>query len=154
MQLLKDKAHDVSTIKYTLEKIKEAIFFLNPTQSPVVTLDQPLFALAKQIQWTWPNEFENFVFILGRLHIEITLLKVIGQILSNSGQLSAIEDSEVTSKGTAESMLNVNNINKTRRSLQITVCTLNKLLREAYETKMILEDKNIDFGLWCTEKKW
>ena len=85
MQLLKDKAHDVSTIKHTLEKIKEAIFFLNPTQSPVVTLDQPLFALAKQIQWTWPNEFENFVFILGGLYIEITLLKVIGQILSNSG---------------------------------------------------------------------
>ena len=44
MQLLKDKAHDVSTIKHTLEKIKEAIFFLNPTQSPVVNLDQPLFA--------------------------------------------------------------------------------------------------------------
>ena len=85
MQLLKDKAHYVSTIKHTLEKIKEAIFFLNPTQSPVNTLDQPLFALAKQIQWTWPNEFENFVFILGGLYIEITLLKVIGQILSNSG---------------------------------------------------------------------
>ena len=48
-------------------------------------------------------------------------------------------------------MLNVNNINKTRRSLQVTVC---KLLREAYETEMILEDKNIDFDLWCTEKKW
>jgi len=63
-----------------------------------------------------------------------------------------IEDSGVASKGTAESMLNVNNINKTRRSLQITVCTLNKLLREAYEAEMILEDKNIDFDLWCTEK--
>ena len=51
-------------------------------------------------------------------------------------------------------MLNVNNINRTKRPLQITVCTLNKLLREAYETKMILEDKKIDFDLWCTEKKW
>ena len=49
-------------------------------------------------------------------------------------------------------MLNVNNINKIRRSLQVTVCTLNKLLREAYETEMILEDKNIDFDLLCEEK--
>ena len=56
-------------------------------------------------------------------------------------------DSGVASKGTAESMLNVNNINKTRRSLQVTVCALNQLLREAYETEMILEDKNIDFDL-------
>ena len=46
----------------------------------------------------------------------------------------------------------MNNINKRRRSLQVTVCTLYKLLREAYETEMILEDKNIDFDLWCEEK--
>ena len=49
-------------------------------------------------------------------------------------------------------MLNVNNNNKPRRSLQITSFSLNKLLREAYETEIILEDKNIDFDLWCTEK--
>ena len=85
MPLLRDQAHDVATIKHSLEKIKAAVSFLNPTQSPVVTVDQPLFALAKQIQWTWPNEFEHFVFILGGFHIEMTLLKLIGQILSNSG---------------------------------------------------------------------
>ena len=85
MPLLRDKAHNVATIKHCLEKIKAAVSFLNPTQSPIVTVDQPLLALAKQIQWTWPNEFEHFVFILGGSHIELTLLKLIGQILSNSG---------------------------------------------------------------------
>ena len=49
-------------------------------------------------------------------------------------------------------MLHMKNINKTRRAFQITVCTLHKLLREAYETDMILQDKNTDFDLWCTEK--
>lgn len=85
MPMLRDQAHDVATIKHSLEKIKEAVGFLNPTQSPVVTADQPLFALAKQIQWTWPHEFGNFVFILGGLHIEMTILKMIGRILNNSG---------------------------------------------------------------------
>ena len=85
MPLLRDQAHDVATIKHSLEQIKSAVSFLNPTQSPVVTVDQPLFALAKQIQWTWPREFEQFVFILGGLHIEMTILKMIGRILSNSG---------------------------------------------------------------------
>ena len=93
ISLLGDKAHDVATIKHSLEKIKEAVFFLNPTESPVITLNQPLFVLAKRIQWTLPCEFENFVLILGGLHIEMTLFKAMSQILSKSGWLSVVEDS-------------------------------------------------------------
>ena len=85
LPLLRDQAHDVATIKHALDKIKEAVTFLNPTQSPVVTVDQPLFALAKQIQWSWPDQYQSFVFILGGLHIEMTILKMIGQILHRSG---------------------------------------------------------------------
>ena len=84
MPLLRDQAHDVATIKHTLDKIKDAISFLNPTQSPVVTADQPLFALGKQIQWSWPQEYGQFVFIMGGLHIEMTVLKMIACILKNS----------------------------------------------------------------------
>ena len=46
MPLLRDQAHDIATIKHFIEKIKAAVSFLNPTQSPVVTVDQPLFALS------------------------------------------------------------------------------------------------------------
>ena len=49
-------------------------------------------------------------------------------------------------------MLHVKNINKTRRALQITACTLHKLLKDAHETDMIIEDRNIEFDLWCLEK--
>ena len=62
MLLLRDNAHYVFTIKLSLDKIKEATSFLNPRQSPVVTTDQPLFALAKQVQWTWPNEYGQFSY--------------------------------------------------------------------------------------------
>ena len=34
-----------------------AMIHVNPGQTPVVTLDQPLFALAKQIQWKWPEKY-------------------------------------------------------------------------------------------------
>ena len=47
MPLLRDQAHGVATIKHSLEKIKEAVFFLNPTESPVITLNQPLFVFSK-----------------------------------------------------------------------------------------------------------
>lgn len=38
-----------------LLKLRQAVEFLNPGQIPVVTADQPLFALAKFVQWKWPN---------------------------------------------------------------------------------------------------
>ena len=53
MPLLQESAHSVATIKHSMDKIKEATIFLNPGQTPVIAEDQPLFALAMQIQWQW-----------------------------------------------------------------------------------------------------
>lgn len=46
----------------------------------VVTFDQPLFALTKEIQWKCPQEYgeEKFVILLGGLHIEMAALKTLG----------------------------------------------------------------------------
>ena len=40
--------------------------------------DQPLFALAKKMQWTSPATLgaDHFVVVLGGLHIELAILKV------------------------------------------------------------------------------
>ena len=38
-------------IRHSMDVVKNAVEHLNPGQTPVVTFDQPLFALAKQIQW-------------------------------------------------------------------------------------------------------
>ena len=64
---------------------------VNPGQVTVVTLDQPLYAIAKQIQWNWPDSHgENqFVIILGGLHIELCSLKLIGDWLEDSGWVKA-----------------------------------------------------------------
>ena len=58
--------------------IKSAVQHINPGQTPVITLDQPLFAIAKQIQWNWPaSHGENqFVIMLGGLRIEMAVFKV------------------------------------------------------------------------------
>ena len=85
MPVLRDQAHDVATIKHVMDKIKDAVHFLNPTQSPVITVDQPLFALATQIKWTWSQEYGKFVIVLGGLHTEMAILKMIGNLLNNSG---------------------------------------------------------------------
>ncbi|KAJ8355070.1 hypothetical protein AAFF_G00101580 [Aldrovandia affinis] len=63
-----------------MDAVKNAVEHLNPGQTPVVTFDQPLFALAKQIQWKWPESYgeDQIVVIFGGLHIEMVALKTLG----------------------------------------------------------------------------
>ena len=65
-------------IKHCMTILQAAIQHLNPGQVPILIADQPLFALAKQILWTWPNQFGESLFIImfGGLHIEMAILKV------------------------------------------------------------------------------
>ena len=57
LPLFLDSAHTVAMIRHSMDVVKNAVKHVNPGQTPVVTLDQPLFALAKQIQWMWPEKY-------------------------------------------------------------------------------------------------
>ena len=143
-----------------MDKVKETTSFLNPTQTPVITADQPLFALAKQIQWHWPDEYGNFVVMMGALHIEMAALRMVGHILKGSGWTTAIEESGLASAGTTESFLSVANVTKTRRAHQVTVCSLYSLMKAAYEKKELPPDvgsaelggTDTIFQEWCNSK--
>ena len=65
-------------IKHSMDVVKAAVDYLNPGQVLVLAADQPLFALAKQIQWTWPATYgeDQFVIMFGGLHIEMAILRV------------------------------------------------------------------------------
>ena len=60
--------------------IAEATEHVNHGQVPVLTVDQPLFAIAKKIPWSWPDVYgdSKYVVMMGGLHIEIVLLNVLG----------------------------------------------------------------------------
>ena len=66
--------------------VKAAIQHVNPGQVPVLAADQPLFALAREIQWTWPATHgeHHFVIMFGGLHVEMGELKVSSMIYNNS----------------------------------------------------------------------
>ena len=57
LPLFRDPAHSVAIIKHVMDKVRDAVSFLNPGQTPVIAADQPLYALAKQIQWHWPENY-------------------------------------------------------------------------------------------------
>jgi len=54
-----------------MDVVKNAVEHLNPGQTPVVTFDHKLFALAKQIQWKGPERYgeDQIVVMFGGLNI-------------------------------------------------------------------------------------
>lgn len=74
-------------ILHSMNVIKAAVEYLNPGKVPVLTIDQPLFAIAKTIQWNFPDTHgEDKYFIMFRgLHMEMAAFKIIGDSLEGSG---------------------------------------------------------------------
>lgn len=99
-------------IRHSMDMIKKAVQELNPGQVPVIAVDQPLYAISKLIQWNWPANYgeEQFVIILGGLHIEMAILKVLGNWLEDSGWMEALVQANIASAGTAESFLKVSHV--------------------------------------------
>ena len=55
LPLFYEKSAMPAMIKHGMDIQRQATQYLNPGQIPVTTLDQPLFALAKSVQWKWPE---------------------------------------------------------------------------------------------------
>ena len=87
LPLFYEKSATAAMIKHGMNVIKKATEFLNPGQIPVTTFDHPLYAIAKSIQWKWPEMYgeSQYVVMLGGLHAEMALWKTVGDILKTSG---------------------------------------------------------------------
>ena len=116
LPLFYEKAATPAMIKHGMNVQKIATEHLNPGQIPVTTVDQPLFAIAKFIQWTWPETHgeTRHVVMLGGLHTEMALWSTLGDILDGSGWTAALKESEVVSSGVANSLLKSSHLTRTR----------------------------------------
>ena len=47
-----------------MDVVQRPVHLLNPGQVPVLTLDQPLFTITKQIQWNWPDVYGEELFVI------------------------------------------------------------------------------------------
>jgi hypothetical protein len=105
LPLFRHNANSAAMIRHCLSTVQLAIAKLNPGQTPVVTFDQPLFALAKQIQWHWPNLYgeDKLVIMMGGLHIEMAALRMLGHFLEGSGWCESLTQATIATAGVAES---------------------------------------------------
>jgi len=106
LPLFRESAHTLAMVKHGMDIIKTATNHLNPGQIPVLTVDQPLYAIAKKIQWTWTNMYgeDKYVLLMGGLHIEMALLSVLGDWLEGSGWKVMLSNADVTTEGRADSL--------------------------------------------------
>ena len=134
LPLFYEKAATPSMIKHGMDVQRQAIAYLNPGQILVTAFDQPLFAIAKYVQWKWPSTHGEHmhVVMLGGLHTEMALWKTLGDVLEGSGWTTALTEAEIASSGIVDSFLNVAHLARTRHAHQVTVITLQKLQQEAY----------------------
>ena len=128
LPLLPEQAHSVATMKHAMQTVKETTSFLRPDQVPVVTVDHPLFAVAKQIQCQWPETFreDKYIVILAGLHIEMAAFKDTGNLLKESGWTAVLTEAGIASSGTAESFLSASSVTETRLVHQVTACVFCK----------------------------
>ena len=116
LPLFYEKADTPAMIKHGMDVIREATSFLNPGQVPVITLDQPLFALAKAIQWKWPIGYgeDKFIVMFGGLHLEMAMWNTVGDLLDGSGWTTILTEAEVASSGIAQGLLKASHLTRTR----------------------------------------
>jgi hypothetical protein len=114
--IFSEKSTNARMIKHLMHLTQRATEFLNPGQVAVIAFDQPLYALAKQIQWTYPSQFgeERFVVILGGLHTEKALWAAVGDLLQASGWAEKIAEAGVATSGLADACLKAAHITRTR----------------------------------------
>jgi len=134
LPLFYEKAASAAMVKHGMTVQLIATQYLNPGQIPVTAMDAPLFALAKLVQWKWPDTHGEckHVVMMGGLHIEIAMWRTFGDYLESSGWTAALTQAGIASSGTADSFLKASHLTKTRYAHQVSAAALAKLQEEAY----------------------
>ena len=111
----------------------DAVAYLNPGHTPVVAFDQPLFALAKKIQWHHPDTYGRLVMMMmGPLHTEMAFMNTVGDLLKDSGWTTIITNAEVARPGVPESLVFRHDVVRAKYAHQVTASVLYKLHNQAY----------------------
>ena len=121
-----------------MKLVKDAIAYINPGQTPVSGMDQPLYALTKQIQWERADAYgeSSYVVMMGGLHIEMASLKMVGHWLNNSGWDSALVQAGHHNpwKGRCYT--------EGGPHYQVSLCTSSECMRTVYLTATSLQGKH------------
>ena len=133
LPLLQDSINSPAMVKHCMTVIKDLISSLNSNQDPVITADQPVYALGKQIQWLYPNDFGHVVWMMGPLHIEMAFINVIGDWLDGSGWCEVFNKANISTPGRVENFLKGSHVKRSRYAHQISLSALHGMAHGLFQ---------------------
>ena len=133
LPLLEESINLVTMVRHCMNLLINLTNHLNPGQVTVVTADQPVYALGKQVQWRFPETYKNTLRMLGPLHIEMAFLSAIGGSLKGNGWTQALEKDNISNTGRIESFLSGKKVKRTRYAHQVSLAVLLQLAEKAFE---------------------
>ena len=133
MPMINKKVASLKAQFHCMNLLKKTISFINQDQIPVDVSDQHVFALSKEIQLRHPSVFGSgkYVCLLGDLHIEQSLLGMHGDIIKGSGLETIMASSNLSTIGVS-TIVDVNDIKRSRYCLQVAVVAIYKRLKVAH----------------------
>lgn len=135
LPIFTEQSHSYAMILHALNVIIAALQYLNFGQVPVAVLDQPLYAIAKQIQWMTPDTHgeDKLVIMFGALHIEMNAWKMVGKWMKGSGIVEILAEAEIMTHGRAESLIHASHLKRTRNTYTVIAASLFILQKKSYE---------------------
>ena len=146
-----ENAHKMAMIQHSMKIGKEAVAYINPSQTPVITMGQPLFDTAssgrkqvcserKNVLWWWVASMSKWLTwkwwgtgwkeVGGTLHWHTMILR------------------------RANGTLKAAHINRSHYAHQVSACALYMLQRKAYkEYRESSNSGKIDFTTWVQTRK-
>ena len=148
LHLFYEAAHSEAMIRHSMDVVKMAVDILHPKQVPIITMDQPLYAIAANESSSHGQRYKvkiTLFTLFGGLHIEMTALKGVGDLLDSSASTDVLVDVGITSSGTADLFLKAAHVTRTRRAHQVTASSLHELRQKAYihYKRTLVEDENL-----------
>ena len=149
LPLLPQNVATLSMKRHCIEVTKAATELLNPGQVIVDVSDQPLYALSKQLQIIYQNEFGpgKYFPIFDGLYIEKVLLIIHGQLVEGSGLSQLLGISNLSITGPGDALIKVPHITRTRYLLEVCLCAEFKALKDVY----LRSQATNDIQLWMEE---
>ncbi|MES9879525.1 MAG: hypothetical protein ABW185_01435 [Sedimenticola sp.] len=129
---------EFSTVYTVMVTVQRMMTKLNQKTS-VITFDEAIYSIAKQIQWRNPDEFKDTVIRLGGFHMAMVFLAIIGKRFANSGLDDLLHESNIYGANTVSNILKGKMYNRCIRA--------HKLVREAMERLHWRA-----FSEWCKEE--
>ena len=132
LPIIPKPVHALATQYHCMKIIKQTVNYLNPGQTPVDVCDQPVYALTKEIQWRFPEDFgfDSYFCLFGGLHFEQCILTIHRELIKGSGLYKILSNNILSIIGTG-ALVNANHIKQARYCLQVSLCAIYLKLTEA-----------------------